>query len=81
MDVDVGTSQDEIAGILGEYKAANVSFIKGFKYQPSWEGYKFIDRCTCVFIPFWMGEECPIGVVGTVGGGKGDIFRGERGRE
>lgn len=64
--VDVGASQDEIAGILGEYKMANVSFIKGFKYEPSWEGYKFIDRCICVFLPFWMGEESPIGVVGTV---------------
>lgn len=37
--------QDEIAGILGQHKAANTSFIKGFKYEPSWEGYKFVDRC------------------------------------
>lgn len=36
--------QSEIADILGEHKAANTSFIKGFKYQPSWEGYKFVDR-------------------------------------
>eukprot|EP00903_Cladosiphon_okamuranus_P005503 g5484.t1 len=35
---------EEIAGILGEHKASNTSFIKGFKYEPSWEGYKFVDR-------------------------------------
>ncbi|CAM9160175.1 unnamed protein product [Scytosiphon promiscuus] len=35
---------DEVAGILGEHKASNTSFIKGFKYEPSWEGYQFIDR-------------------------------------
>ncbi|CAM9828579.1 unnamed protein product [Ectocarpus sp. 6 AP-2014] len=35
---------DEIAGILGEHKAGNTSFITGFKYEPSWEGYKFVDR-------------------------------------
>ncbi|CAN0351213.1 unnamed protein product, partial [Ectocarpus sp. 12 AP-2014] len=35
---------DEIAGILGEHKADNTSFITGFKYEPSWEGYKFVDR-------------------------------------
>lgn len=40
--------QEEIAGILGEHKAANTSFIKGFKYEPSWEGYKFVDRLVCV---------------------------------
>lgn len=36
--------QDEIADILGDYKRTNTSFIKGFLYQPSWEGYKFVDR-------------------------------------
>lgn len=40
--------QNEIAGILGEHKAANTSFIKGFKYEPSWEGYRFVDRCVRV---------------------------------
>ncbi|CAN0415152.1 unnamed protein product, partial [Laminaria digitata] len=35
---------DEIASILGEHKAANTSFIKGCLYEPSWEGYKFVDR-------------------------------------
>lgn len=43
--------QEEIAGILGEHKASNTSFIKGFKYEPSWEGYKFVDRFVCVHTP------------------------------
>ena len=37
--------QDEISSILGEHKAANTSFIRGCLYEPSWEGYKFVDRC------------------------------------
>ncbi|CAM9275911.1 unnamed protein product, partial [Choristocarpus tenellus] len=36
----------EIAGILGEFRDTNTSFITGFKYQPAWEGFKYIDRRT-----------------------------------
>lgn len=47
--------QEEIAGILGQHKGSNTSFIKGFKYEPSWEGYKFVDRFVC-FVFFGESE-------------------------